>query len=90
MGRIVATVHKSECLPVTVIFISVVTSKRGKKSETNCIGEENLSTCIHPYLKKSIKACLFLRHWLWKQDPISMYQAFLFFTCGSERRDIFG
>lgn len=72
MGKIAATVHKSECLPVTVIFISVVTSKRGKKSETNCIGEENLSTCIHPYLKKLIKACLSRIRY-----PICMH-AFLF------------
>lgn len=60
MSKTFGNVHRIECLPVTVIFIGVVTSKRGKKSKTNCVGEENLSTSIHPHLKWSIKPNVFV------------------------------
>lgn len=37
-------------LPVAVVVVFVITSQSSEAAETNGIGEENLSSSIHPHL----------------------------------------
>lgn len=40
----------STFLPVAVIVIGIVTSQSSETTQADGIGEEDLGSCIHPYL----------------------------------------
>lgn len=40
-----------QILPVAVIVVGIITSQSSEAAQADGIGEEDLGSCIHPYLK---------------------------------------
>lgn len=48
-----SSIHPSALtlLPVAVIVVGIVTAESSKTTQADGIGEEDLGSCVHPYLK---------------------------------------